>query len=218
MPNWTGNTVSVTGPKSILEEIKNFMQSEETVFDFNNIVPMPESLNLESGGIMSTAMKLATSKPKSAAYKKAQSLLHLPYTMHQSPKGYDPVLKTEADVVVIGKLYVENQEKYKASTWYDWRCNNWDTKWNSCDAEIESESDTELIYGFNTAWSQPNAIMIALSKKYPDITIKLQSTYEDDMPYNVYVSEFQNGEHSDSGVCIDENVKADYDAGREEDE
>ena len=218
MPNWTDNTVIITGSTPILKEIKELLQSEDNVFDFEKILPTPESLNLECGGITSTAMVLAQNKPRSVAYKTAQKSLHLPYTMHPSPKGYAPVLKTENDVIAIGKLYLENQEKYGATTWYDWHCNNWGTKWNSCDEELESESDTELIYRFNTAWSQPDAIIIALSKKYPAVTIKLQSTYEDDMPYNVYVSEFQNGEHTDCGICIDEDMKADYDANSEEEE
>lgn len=220
MPNWTNNTVIITGEKPVLKKLKDFLQSEDSIFDFNKIVPMPETLDLESGGIMSNAMQLAKAKnaPKSAAYKKAKANLRLPYTMYQVPKGYPEVLTTEEDVITIGQLYLDNQEKYGAATWFDWHCNNWGTKWNACSPELESENDTELVYGFDTAWSQPDAVLLALSTQYPDITIKLQSIYEDDMPYNVYVSEFHNGEASDSGICVDEDRKAEYDADNKEEE
>ena len=138
--------------------------------------------------------------------------------MHQVPKEYPIVLTTEEDVIKIGQLYLDNQAKYGAATWYDWHYNHWGTKWNACSPELESESDTELIYGFDTAWSQPDAVLLALSTQYPDITIKLQAIYEDDMPYNVYVSEFHNGEASSSGICVDEDRKAEYDADNEEEE
>lgn len=216
MPNWTTNTVTITGTKPVLEKVKELLKSENTVFDFDKIKPMPKSLDIESGSIMTSAMTMASNKPTSAAYKKAKEKIHLPYTMHQMPAGYSAVLTTDTDVIAIGKLYLENKEKYGATTWYTWCIENWGTKWNVPDAVLDSESDTELVYYFNTAWSAPIAVLQTLSEQFPDVLIELDSTYEDDMPYNIYVTEFQKGEISNCGMYVDEEHKTDYEETCEE--
>lgn len=69
-----------------------------------------------------------------------------------------------------------NQETAKESPnwWYIWNCNNWGTKWNAYDAELRS--DTEL--KFATAWSVPEPVIAALSLKYPDEEILIESIDE----------------------------------------
>ena len=44
--------------------------------------------------------------------------------------------------------------------WYDWCNENWGTKWNSYDGNV-----TENGIGFNTAWSPPVGVIVALSKR-----------------------------------------------------
>ena len=42
--------------------------------------------------------------------------------------------------------------------WYDWRCYNWDTKWDAYDVTITDDDPENLEVEFNTAWSPPEAI------------------------------------------------------------
>ena len=42
MPNWTQNYVTFKGSKEKIIELKELFASEEKVFDFNKILPMPE--------------------------------------------------------------------------------------------------------------------------------------------------------------------------------
>ena len=46
--------------------------------------------------------------------------------------------------------------------WYHWKWENWGTKWNSYDFELDDESDSKLQVRFLTAWSPPHEIFIAL--------------------------------------------------------
>ena len=46
----------------------------------------------------------------------------------------------------------------KPNNWYIWSGENWGTKWNSVDAEINNESDTHVEYSFRTAWDAPRGI------------------------------------------------------------
>jgi len=59
--------------------------------------------------------------------------------------------------------------------WYDWRLENWDTKWDVHDAEIEEErweNDLESFTAeFQTAWSPPEAICRRLRALFPNVSI-----------------------------------------------
>ena len=66
MPNWTSNRVVIKGDADTLKTIKEALQNKDQSFDFNQIIPMPESLNLASGGITNTSVEVAQSKKGSA--------------------------------------------------------------------------------------------------------------------------------------------------------
>ena len=55
--------------------------------------------------------------------------------------------------------------------WYDWRVNNWDTKWDAYDVEVVDPDPENMEIEFNTAWAPPEAICHALREQYPDIAI-----------------------------------------------
>ena len=55
--------------------------------------------------------------------------------------------------------------------WYDWRLQNWDTKWDAYDVEVIDEDHDCVEIQFNTAWSPPEAICSALREQYPDLAI-----------------------------------------------
>lgn len=78
-------------------------------------------------------------------------------------------------------------KKYGVDNWYDWRVENWGTKWNSCDNEI---IDGQHIV-FRTAWSMPNEVFIALSKKYH--TRIIVEYADEDLGYNCGTRKYNNG-------------------------
>ena len=55
--------------------------------------------------------------------------------------------------------------------WYDWRLQNWDTKWDAYDVEVIDEDPDCIEIQFDTAWSPPEAICSALREQYPDLSI-----------------------------------------------
>ena len=82
----------------------------------------------------------------------------------------------------VGELPMDVQEDYGISRrfqstgraddrWYDWRVQNWDTKWDCYDVEVIDEDHDCVEIQFDTAWSPPEAICNALREQYPDIAI-----------------------------------------------
>ena len=55
--------------------------------------------------------------------------------------------------------------------WYDWRLQNWDTKWDAYDVEILDDDPENLEISFNTAWSPPEAICNQIREDYPDVSV-----------------------------------------------
>ena len=55
--------------------------------------------------------------------------------------------------------------------WYDWRLQNWDTKWDCYDVEIVDDDPENTEITFNTAWSPPQAICSAIREQYPDVSV-----------------------------------------------
>lgn len=215
MPNWTTNRVVIEGDESTLNNIKEFLQTGEQLFDFNKVIPMPDELNVVAGGIMDEAIKIAHTRKGSVKRAELMSKITLPYDLSMGGSmniKYGPaLLNTEDDVVTLGKIYINNEKKYGYSNWYDWRNANWDTKWNANSCQIDTTEAGQLSYLFCTAWCEPTAVFIALSKKYPDVVITNYANYEDPEPWRTFVTKFVNGEVTSQTDGIDEDAKAAYD-------
>ena len=63
--------------------------------------------------------------------------------------------------------------------WWNWRNNNWGTKWNLVPDpegnltgyEVTGQSEDFLQLEFETAWSPPAGIYDTIFEKYPDLTV-----------------------------------------------
>jgi hypothetical protein len=43
--------------------------------------------------------------------------------------------------------------------WYDWKIENWGTKWNSHDVKISEEHEYPMRLSYTTAWDPPHAFL-----------------------------------------------------------
>lgn len=84
-------------------------------------------------------------------------------------------LKNYESISDYGKSLSTLKERYGADNWYDWRCNNWGTKWNSCHGEYDKETQQ---LRFDTAWSVPEPILAKLAQDNPDKKLDVYSEEE----------------------------------------
>ena len=54
--------------------------------------------------------------------------------------------------------------------WYHWCIENWGTKWDVSELDIEYMDDEILELTFSTAWSPPEGVVEKLKEKYPDLS------------------------------------------------
>ena len=72
-----------------------------------------------------------------------------------------------------------NVIKYGFPDWYQWSCATWGTKWPAVDAgwmgpARAAKRDAEQVAYFKTAWSAPFAVITELSRRYPEIVVRLE--------------------------------------------
>lgn len=207
MPNWSDVYVTITAPKEIKEKIKDQLISDtryydkfdkcykenHNIFDLDKIIKTPMDLNYTSVGsiMMSPALNFYCWKnnfevPTNKIRKPTCFLIE----KEKNPENLDSIYDCD-EMYCLGRHIYQNIQKYGYVSWYDWRIDNWGTKWNTEEASIYMEiDDDKIIYNFKTAWSAPCEAILELSKQYPEAVISMDDNQEDGM-YFFY--KFQNG-------------------------
>lgn len=196
MPNHVTNVVRLQGDEDkiheILEAIKNDEHGIGTI-DFDKIIPMPESLNIEAGSKIYDALKAY--QEFVSEYMSKHDIIQIDASA--IPKvSEDAFLKDRKDIEEdewnLGKQAYENQAKYGTPTWFEWRINCWDTKWNAYGFDDPQNRKTNEIR-FNTAWSAPHTVLEKLSELYPKIQIE-HSWADEDIGQNCGRRSYSEGE------------------------
>lgn len=137
MPNHVRNLVRMKG----ISRLPLYSASEEygfEYFDFNKLIEMPEELNVTSGGREIDAINAVLAKIKMNCRGVRTAL-----GMDAVKKNYEEIVTNcgveEKQLLEEGLQYISNAVRFGATTWYDWCCNNWGTKWNAYDFMIAND-------------------------------------------------------------------------------
>ena len=196
MPNHIHNLLKFDCSQERLAEIYRALsyngEGESDGLDFEKIIPMPATLNIESGSSTDRAVELYMTSINPAApcyggdkmeapafeflHKAVNAQMHGRCNANLSAEEIERHTQhgSEQDMLKLGEQAVTNLLRYKALTWYEWSINNWGTKWNSYDNSFDGET-----IAFNTAWAAPHPILQKMSEMYPDIQIEHQWADED---------------------------------------
>ena len=193
MPNYVKHLMTFGGDPNEIKKLTDSILTQKpdsvNYFDFNKVIPLPESLQIESGTLSEMGEAVAkfldegddTLLMDAATWKK-----------YEHPQQFIDYLKEDSQLekyLNIGRICIENRKKYGHADWYNWCIDNWGTKWNSCDSRCD-EYDSIT---FETAWSSPYNVIKKLSEKFPTITINVKYA-DEDIGNNCGEYEFLNGE------------------------
>lgn len=175
MPNWCRNTMIVD------KKYHDLIINKEGEVDFNVILPMPEELEVQCGGFNSRDIYMYLSKKNSVAHS---AVLEMPQAKAMAERLFTRSLEKEAEQALKevmdliaknnnstvskevnnsyneGKKLVNNYINYGCTTWYEWRCRTWGTKWNAHTSRV---SDKEIV--FHTPWGPPAGWLDKLASK-----------------------------------------------------
>jgi hypothetical protein len=96
----------------------------------------------------------------------------------------------------------EFPESQSSRDWYDWRVNNWGTKWDLGEVYINQLGES-ISLGYSTAWSPNVNFWAEFSKLYP---VKISHRYFEEGMCFIGEAEIENGKIDDFCVEIDERV------------
>lgn len=86
-------------------------------------------------------------------------------------KTFPEVKAGMADTEEDKEVALKNEPTIRENSWWDWRIQNWGTKWDvGNDIEFEVNG-CDIHMQFDTAWGPPEGIYNALEEKFPDIGI-----------------------------------------------
>lgn len=190
MPNWVQNNLSIKGDHEIVAACLDLCKSDKSTFDFNQIVPMPKELDIADSSSNNCAIKYYLTTLSDEEVANVRNILQrvpdvffgtLDNTIRLT--SYPSFLKEDFDKnnkkwISLAKTLINNCDKYGFPTWYEWRCHNWGTKWNSSEVGI-CNTGNEAVVSFQTAWDCAYPIVKRLSEEFPDLLFTISFADED---------------------------------------
>jgi len=176
MPNWVYNTLTIQGPKSEIDYIKDKLNQPFTV--------MHDSWNPKT---MEMEVSETTYNNPVFAFWNVHSPLEDGITMDEYVKQPNRLGIDIKDPEWFSK---EVAHAMTQKDWYNWNTTNWGTKWDVAVADENEYSDTELleyksegednwvVYRYNTAWSPAVTVLTKLSNMVPNSLLTLE--YEEE--------------------------------------
>ena len=143
MPNYVTNVLTLHGDPAQIRAMLEAIQYDDLGIgsvDFNKIIPMSESLDIEAGSQTDTGLK---------AY---QDFIEV-YTLGGTK---------------LGKAAWNNIRLYGVPTWYEWCNQHWGTNWNAYgygEAKVNYKDGDVL--NFLAAGSAPHPVMEKLAEMFP---------------------------------------------------
>lgn len=213
MPNHVTNELTAS------KEAIDFLAGDNGTIDFNKVVPMPEIIRAGSStpaiedwakiamgyttvASLSTAHRHPADSFKDGNYGAAADALHQSNVIRMLNEGPFPKDFSDADFETLIK-YMRALKQTGHATWFTWAREKWGTKWNAYDADRRSES----VVRFDTAWSTPLPVIVALSQKFPADEIRIRWA-DEDFGNNVGDYTLKNGEPVAGGRIGDHSVEA----------
>ena len=176
MPNYCHNTLFVEGEKKKLRSFKKDLESMGDPYSIELLFPMPEILN-------------DTIAPSDGALGKEYS--NEPEVKLAEDKG-----EAVPELRPCNNNSKENQkkliEKFGYSDWYEWKNNNWGTKW-IMDFEVIQTLNEKLVYYFDSAWAPPVSLLENISVKYPHLKFSISYNIIEEMGDESRVVSVENG-------------------------
>lgn len=173
MSNWIENELTITKGDPAL--VWDAIRGENSPFDFNRLIPMPERLkNVPCGSQATLAYEYVTGKDIMADHSRYPWVQQAGITTPEELFAYKcknsgvPDFTWElGEMVKVGKLLAENKRTYGQKDWYDWAGANWGTPQNAWfDPDYDWKTDNSL--SVTTAWAPPMPVIKKLFAMLPE--------------------------------------------------
>ena len=172
MPNYCFNQININGKQEDITAFLNKIESDaldrgvergffdEAVFTFATFVPAPDNVLTGNTG-HGTFVRDGDSWVMSGKTRDQLDAEGVEY--------YYGSYGTSADGTV---YFADDMKRLGLVDWYSWNIDNWGTKWDAFDVEIDRHDDYVSIH-FHTAWSPAVPVALAMQEQHPELDIQM---------------------------------------------
>jgi hypothetical protein len=144
LPNWCENELTVLGPRDQLERFK-----------------------IAAAGYEDEAEAIASNLSPEGCGRPLDFNAFVPY-----PKEYRELDERAREYERQHGRHPPFKDGFNSGG-YEWCVENWGTKWNAHEVRLVRRKRS-LVYIFDTAWSPPIPVVLAMSRRFPDLTFTLR--------------------------------------------
>lgn len=191
------NQLHLSGERDRIETLLAMIRGDDSVIDFNKIIPMPEPLRMELGNPTNNGLKAYLDFISVYIFDgsvKNPDLLNIPEKSEQA------FLRMRSDIKrdewELGKAAFQNQLRYGTPNWCEWMIVNWGTKSAAYETGLVGY-DTII---FNTEWDRAMPIISKLAEMYPDISFFYRWA-DRTLGENVGMAKFKGGKEVSDEFC-----------------
>lgn len=166
MPNHCMNDINIFGEP---EAVQKFFEKVKDGFSLTDFVPPDKNVLFGKSGYDTLIRKDGAWEVTDLTVRQAEL---------QGYEVYRGPYMTSEDGVTYTKY---EMEEAGLISWYTWNLDNWGTKWDASDAEVDRIDERNLHIHFMTPWSPPKTAVYTIQKQYPDLAISMEYDEEDMM-------------------------------------
>lgn len=215
MPNHVENVIYLEGPEEQIQALLEKVKYDEIgvgSLDFQKVIPMPDSLNIESGSRTTHGLE---------AYEDFWKVYTMAGTVERDPlevpmEKEEVFLRTRTDIRreewELGRNAFQNQVRFGYPTWYEWCWNAWGTKWNSYGYEERFPPNGGNKLVFQTAWEAPHPVIEKMAQMFPAVRIT-HNWADENIGHNCGRIEYENGKACDSYCPVTEEEAVSFACG-----
>lgn len=191
MPNWAENDLYIYGSDIRLLEVRRHMETPDTVFDFNKLIPQPEAYHYVSAPTREPThpyepftvwVAKFNGDWEKAIASAIEAFKASGSTFNQSWGGWDPTPEGKVQAWYLTKLC---RTAYGHADWYEWCTASWGTKWPAHEAS-STRTTRGLRYKFSTAWGGPHPVIAVMAQRWNDLRI-IHKVFERGMEFKEVV-------------------------------
>lgn len=176
MPNWTTNYTTFIGTKETINIIHSYFDTEEDIFDFDKVAPMPELLRATASPVnIINDEEFEDEHGVLPETKEGVEKFLLAYKKQEEQTKKHFFLGLPDMTNTMSTILLDN---YGANNWYDWHVHHWGVKWEGTSVSIEYKSDNILLARYETPWDTPEEIFETLESKFADLAIFNMAHFE----------------------------------------
>lgn len=177
MPNHVTHRMTIKGPTAdvaacIERHIPTDPVNKSRDLDFNTVVPMPEIIKgTESSSTVEYGVWVLTGEYKYGS--PLGTLFAEKFGIHSREDMRSYLDNNYEGAMAKAERAVQAMAETGHANWYDWSLANWGTKWGAYRTEIVEEAGARAVVKFETAWSVPEPVLLALSALWPSLEFRV---------------------------------------------